>query len=173
MPTTDEKIQSLSNQQALSILDSLAGEFSTADLPDTKAEQVQVLQALFQQAGHDLDLAPIAIDDAVTDDAQAAEAARRLLSLLAQVPEVQPSLAEWLDNPPTQEAAAVPLILAAPVVLTGCIAFLNVVGHVRFVRHKDGTWDIDYNPAKKTPLDNTMKDTVRTLANLMMLFKPG
>jgi hypothetical protein len=172
MPTTDEKIQTLSNQQALSILDSLAGEFSASGLPETKAEQAQALQSLFLQAGHDLDLAPIAAEYAA-DEAQAAEAARRLLGLLAQVPEVQPSLAEWLDTPPTQEAAAVPLILAAPVVLTGCIALLNVVGHVRFVRHKDGTWEIEYNPAKKTPLDSTMKDTIRTLANVMTIFKPG
>lgn len=173
MLTPSEKIQSLSDQQALSILDSLAGEFSTAEMPETKGEQAQALERLMQAAGYNLDLTQVAADPAAADPAQTAQAARGLLALLAEVPEVRPSLDEWLENPPTQEAAAIPLILAAPVVLTGCIAFLNVVGHVRFARHRDGTWEIEYNPAKKTPLDKTMKETIQTLANLMSLLKPG
>lgn len=164
MPTLLEKINQLTDQQALSIVDSLAGEFATEDTPETKTDQAIALQSLMVTEGYQVDLTSIA-----TDLDNAANVARQLLALMSEVPEVKPSLEEWLDNPPTQEAAAIPLILAAPVVLTGCIALLNVVGHVHYVRHRDGTWEIKYDPSKKTPLDNTMKETIKTLAKLMSL----
>ncbi len=93
--------------------------------------------------------------------------------MMAQVSEVQTSLDEWLDHPPTQEAAdAIPLLLAAPVVYSGCIAFLYVVGHIHFKHHPDGAWEFAYDPAQQTPLDKTMPAIVQKLADLIRSMTP-
>ncbi len=169
MSTRQEKIAGLTDQQALSIVDSLAGEFADADTPERKEDQAQALQALFSQQGEPLDVSAIAQADTAT----AAQAARQLLLVMAEVPELQPSLDEWLAAPPTQEAAPIPLLLAAPVVLTGCIVVLQVVGHTTFKRHPDGKWEFKYDPAQQVPLDKTMKDIVQALVKVMGLPHSG
>jgi len=169
MSTRQEKIAQLTDQQTLSIVDSLAGEFADADTPERKEDQAQALQALLSQQGEPLDVSGIAEADAAT----AAQVARQLLQTMAEVPEIQPSLDEWLDSPPTQEAAAIPLLLAAPIVLTGCIVVLQVVGHVTFKRHTDGKWEFAYDPTKEVPLDKTMKDIVKALVTVMRLPNTG
>lgn len=169
MSTRQEKIARLTDQQALSIVDSLAGEFADADTPERKEDQAQALQALLLQQGETLAVSHIAEADTST----AAQVARQLMLIMAEVPELQPSLDEWLDTPPTQEAAAIPLLLAAPVVLTGCIVVLQVVGHVTFKRHADGKWEFGYDPTKEVPLDKTMKDIVKALVTVMRLPNAG
>src|SRR5215207_6727231 len=105
MATNAEKVAQLTDQQALSIVDSLAGEFATAETPEGKEAQAQALQALLTNAGQAVDLKQAAESDA----SSAAAAARQLLLMMEQVPEIKTSLDEWLDHPPTQEAAAIPL----------------------------------------------------------------
>jgi hypothetical protein len=170
MATREEKIAQLTDQQALSIVDSLAGEFSDAGTPETRAEQVAALQTLLEQEGEQVDVSQVA---EAADPAAAAAAARQILTLMAQSPELQPSLDEWLDNPPSQEAAAIPLILAAPVVLAGCIALLHVVGHTRFKRHPYGKWEVEYDSTQETPMDKHMKNIVKSLVGVMNFLKPG
>lgn len=170
MATREEKIAQLTDQQALSIVDSLAGELSDASTPETREEQVAALQTLLQQEGQQVDVAQVAEAE---DPAAAGAAARQILILMSQSPELQPSLDEWLDNPPTQEAAAIPLILAAPVVLAGCIALLHVVGHARFKRHRDGSWEVEYDSTKDTSMDKHMKGIVKSLVGVMNFLKPG
>ncbi|HYG11986.1 MAG TPA: hypothetical protein VD835_18710 [Pyrinomonadaceae bacterium] len=169
MKTLEEKIATLTDQQALSIVDSLAGELATDETPEGKEDQVQALQEILSREGQAVDVERAA----EADPAAAAASARQLLTMMAQVPEIKPSLEEWLEHPPTQEAAAVPLLLAAPVVLTGCISLLYVVGHVRFTRDSDGSTKVEYDPTQTTPLDNTMKEIVATLAGLMRSMIPG
>ncbi len=169
MSTRQEKIAQLTDQQALSIVDSLAGEFVDAGTPERKEDQAQALQALLSQQGEAPDVSRIAEADIAT----AAQVARQLLLIMAEIPELQPSLDEWLDTPPTQEAAAIPLLLAAPVVLTGCIVVLQVAGHVTFKRLPDGKWEFAYDPAKQAPLDKTMKDIVQALVKVMRLPDAG
>lgn len=165
----DPRIDALTDQQALSILDSLAGELASDDTPEGSSAQQEALGALFGQESENVEL-----DRAVdADPVAAAAAARSLLRMYLDVPEIRPSLDEWLDNPPTQEAAAIPLILAAPVVLAGCIALLNVAGHVKFKRYRDGTWSVSYDPSKRTPFDATLKETISTMAGLMKALIPG
>jgi hypothetical protein len=168
MATREEKVANLTDQQALSIVDSLAGEFADAETPEGKTEQASALDALFAKQGESVDVS----EAAEADPAEAAAAARQLLVMMARVPQMQPSLDEWLDHPPTQEAAAVPLVLAAPVVLAGCIALLYVVGHVRFKRDASG-WEVEYDPSKETPMDESMKDIVGTLAGVMSSMTTG
>jgi hypothetical protein len=168
MATREEKIARLTDPQALSVVASLAGEFLDAEAPEGRDAQTEALQALLTREGQAVDVSRAA--DA--DPAAAAAAARQLLSLMAQVPEMQPSLDEWLDRPPTQEAAALPLVLSAPIVLTGCITLLQVAGHLRFKRHPNGKWEWVYDPATETPLDKTMKGIVDTLAKLMRRMTP-
>jgi hypothetical protein len=167
MTTREEKIEVLTDQQALSIVDSLAGEFASDDTPEGKELQelqTEGLQALVVQAGQDLDVSQAARADVKT----AAIAARRLLSIMAQIPEMHSSLDEWLDHPPTQETAAIPLVLAAPVILTGCIVVLQVAGHVKIKRGRNGKWEIEIDPSTETALDKIMKDIITTLASLIV-----
>ena len=169
MTTLEEKIAALTDQQALSIVDSLAGELATDETPEGKEDQVQALQTILSREGQTVDVERVA----EADPAAAAASARQLLTLMGQVPEIKPSLEEWLEHPPTQEAAAIPLLLAAPVVLTGCISLLYVVGHISFKHDSDGNMKVEYDPTQTTPLDATMKEIVTTLAGLMRSMIPG
>lgn len=169
MTTLEEKIAALTDQQALSIVDSLAGELATDETPEGREDQIQALQEILSREGQAVDVEQAA----KADPAAAAASARQLLTLMAQMPEIQPSLEEWLDHPPTQEAAAFPLLLAAPVVLTGCISLLYVVGHIRFKRNSDGSTSLEYDPTQTTPLDKTMSEIVSTLAGLMRPMIPA
>jgi hypothetical protein len=169
MATREDRINGLTDQQVLSIIDSLAGEFATSDTPEGKDAQAQALVALMSSEGHPVDVAKAT----KADPAATAAAGRELLLMMARVPDMQPSLDEWLDHPPTHEAAAVPLILAAPVVLTGCIVLLQMAGHVRIKRDRDGRWAFDYDPSTPTPFDKTMKGTIGILAKLMGKLAPA
>lgn len=169
MTTLEEKIAALTDQQALSIVDSLAGELATDETPEGKEDQVQALQAILSREGQTVDVERVA----EADPAAAAASARQLLTIMGQVPEIKPSLEEWLEHPPTQEAAAFPLLLAAPVVLTGCISLLYIVGHISFKRDSEGNMKVEYDPTQTTPLDRTMKEIVTTLAGLMRSMIPG
>jgi hypothetical protein len=148
--TVDHALATLSDQQVLSILGSIAGEFADNDWPQGQNEESAALQSAFErlQIGGDVQR----ISTASAGDA--ANAARALLVAMAgSSPDVRTSVEAWINEPPTQEAAAIPLILAAPIVITGCIAFLHIVGHTRFVRSEDGRWRLDYDPTKESPMD--------------------
>jgi hypothetical protein len=159
----EERIAALSDQQALAIVDFIAGESAESDFPAGELEQRLALQAVFDAAQE-----PIEISGGIgAKPHEAAIAARELLQLMAKVPELQPSIDEWLEKPPGNEALAVPLVLAAPAVLAGCIAFLHVVGHLRFRRTTSGKWECEYDPFKKTAMDGTLRDAVKAMAGLM------
>jgi hypothetical protein len=158
-----ERISKLSDQEVLAIVDSIAGEWSEIDTPSGEKDQAQALSAALSAVGETLEFDRLGEADAVA----AGHAAREVLRMMALVPELVPSVDEWLENPPRQEAAAVPLILAAPAVFSGCIALLYVVGHASFKRSASGKWTVNYDPTTKTPMDNTLKDMVKTLAGLM------
>ena len=165
----EAEIARLTDQQALSIVNSLAGELAGDDTPEGRDEQAQALEEVLHNEGWEVDVAGAA--DA--DPAAAGAAARQLLSLAAEVPELRPSLEEWLEDPPTQEAAALPLVLAAPIVLSGCLLVLQVVGHTRFRRGADGRWEVDYDPTTRTPFDKTLREFVGTLAKVVGGLAPG
>lgn len=159
----DEKIAKLDDQQALSIVDSLAGEFARDDMPEGRNEQASALASLLESESQPLDTKAVLEAGA----GQAAQAARELLKMMAEAPEMRESVEYWLDHPPVQETAALPLLLAAPVVLTGCIALLTVVGNTRIHRFPDGRWEIKYDPTRKTPFNQNMVAIAKILAGLM------
>jgi hypothetical protein len=156
----DERIAKLDDQQALSIVDSLAGEFARDDMPEGRSEQASALTTLLRSQAQPVD--PLAVLQA--DGQRAAEAARELLKMMAEVPEMRASVVTWLDHPPVQETAAIPLVLAAPIVLTACIALLTVVGNISFRRSKDGKWEVTYDPSKASPMNKSMVAIARILA---------
>lgn len=160
--TLDERIAKLDDQQALSIVDSLAGEFARDDLPEGRGEQASALDTLFE-LGSQPTTAKAILE---ADTHAAAGAARKLLMLMGGVSEMRASLESWLDNPPVQETAPIPLLLAAPVVLTGCIAFLTVIGGTSIHRRPDGSWDISIDPSKKTPMNASIVAIAKILAGL-------
>jgi hypothetical protein len=168
MSDLESKIAGLTDRQALSILDSLAGEFATDETPEGQQEQSKALEALMQKGNEPVNLDRLS----ETDIAVAAASARQLLLMMSEVPEIQPRLRELLENPPKQEQLAVPLILAAPIVLTGCIVLLQIAGHIHFKRNPDGSWEVGYDPTAEGPLDQSMKDIVKTLADLMHSMLP-
>lgn len=154
----DERIAALSDQQALAIIDAIAGENAEQDTPAGEREQAQALHAAFVAIGEPID--PSRAGEA--DSTAAGRAARELLRMMAGFPELRTTVDEWLDNPPRQEAAAVPLILAAPAVFAGCIALLYAVGHSSFRRDASGKWQFEYESTAETPMDRTLKEAVKT-----------
>ena len=158
----EAQIARLSDQQAIAVVNALAGEFAEDETPEGREEQSAALAELLAREGVVVDVSGAAD----SDPAQAA-AARELLALMGEAPEIEPLLQDWLESPPTQEQAALPLILAAPIVLTGCIVLLQVAGHTRFKRSRDGRWEVEYDPSKRTPFYCTTRELVGTLAGLM------
>jgi hypothetical protein len=148
----DEKIAQLNDQQALSIVDSVAGEFARDDMPEGRNEQASALASLLEAESEPVDMGAVL----QADTHAAAQAARKLLKVMVEVPEMRESVENWLDHPPVQETAVIPLLLAAPVILTGCIALLTVVGNTSIHRGPDGKWKVDYDPSKKTPMNQNM-----------------
>jgi hypothetical protein len=169
MSTRADQIAALTDQQALTILNSLAAESADMDTPEGAEEQKQALATVLSNYGEQADFGAASGANQET----AGAAARKLLLILSESPDVQPSLDDWLENPPVQEQAAIPLVLAAPVVFSGCIAALYAVGHVRFERTPDGKWGLAYHPEVETPMDKNMKDLIATLARLMGALTPG
>jgi hypothetical protein len=163
MLTISKQIDALTDLQVLTIIDSLAGEFSASDTPESRNEQEQVLSELM--AAQDLD--PSLIQSVNQAGGQVGIAARELLQQLAEDEQILSALEKWLKEPPIQESAAIPLVLAAPVIFTGCILLLQVSGHVRLKRYPNGTWEIEYDPAKKAPMDRTIKDLATIIAGII------
>jgi hypothetical protein len=158
-----KRLDALRDDQVMAVLEAVTGELAGEDLPEGADEQADALAAALAGTGQELPVHEVADADA----RQAAQAARELLVLLADSPEAGPVVAEWVDEPPRQEAAALPLVLAAPLVLTGCVVLLQLVGHTTF-RHEPGKgWSIEYDPAKRTPFDRTMTKMVGVLARMM------
>jgi hypothetical protein len=159
----DERIAKLSDQQALSIVDSVAGEFAPEEMPEGRDEQAGALATLLRPASPELDTKAAL----KADTAAAAQAARELLKVMAEAPEMRASVEGWLENPPVQETAPIPLLLAAPVVLTGCIVVLTLVGGTKIHRRPDGKWDIEVDPTKETPMNKNMVKIVKLLSGVM------
>lgn len=166
--TVESETAQLTDQQALSILSSLNGELVTSDAPDDSAGQAQLLESMLGAEGTPVTLAGAAD----SDPAAAGAAARELLLLMAGIDEFRPSLEEWLRDPPSQEQAALPLLLLAPIVFTGCIVLLQVVGHTRFHRSPDGKWEWAYEPARKAPIDDVIKDMGKSLSRVTGAAQP-
>jgi len=161
--TIDEKIAKLDDQQALSIVDSLAGEFAPDDMPEGRNDQADALASVLESNAQ-----PVDTRAALQANSQAAaQAARELLQVMAEVPEMKESVENWLDHPPVQETAVIPLLLAAPVVLTGCIALLTVVGNTTINRSPSGKWAIRYDPSKKSPMNQNIVAIAKILAGRM------
>ncbi len=159
--TLEEKLATLTDQQVLSIVDSIAGEFAGDDAPQGRNEQAEVLASLFQSDSQPVDSNALL----QADQAATAQAARELLKAMAETPEMQQSVNYWLDHPPVQETAAFPLILlAVPAVLTGCVALLTVVGNTHFHRDANGKWSIDYDPTGNTPMNKNMVKILKVLS---------
>jgi hypothetical protein len=123
----EERIASLSDQQALAIVDLIAGEYADMETPAGEKEQRAALDAAFRAAGVKVDLS----QSTTADIAAAGRAARELLRVMAQAPDLHASLDGWLEEPPRQETLAVPLLIAVPAVFAGCIALLQVLGPER------------------------------------------
>ena len=143
----EERIAKLDDQQALSIVDSVAGEFAGDDMPEGRTEQANLLSSVLEVHSQKVDTQTVL----QADTAAAGKAARELLTVMAGVPEMRRSVEGWLDHPPVQETAVIPLLLALPVVLTGCIALLTVVGNTTIQRDEKGKWRLKYDPSQETP----------------------
>lgn len=168
MALINDKIARLSDRDALRIIDSLVGEFADEGMPETRQDQTLALAAVFRREGADLDLSQT--DRAATPVAGAA--ARQLLTVMAQVPELAPTLEDLVEHPPTQEALALPLVLTAPIVLSGCILVLQVAGHTQFVRNPDGTWGLRYDSGMETSLGKSLGDIITMLKDVVTIFRP-
>lgn len=158
-----DRLDALTDEQVLAILESVSGELAGDDLPEGADDQAEALASAMSETGHDM---PVR-EAAGAGMADSARAARELLVLLAESPEAAAVIEEWVENPPEQEAAALPLVLAAPLVLTGCVLLLQLVGHTSF-RHEPGKgWTVEYDPSRRTPFDGTMNKMVGVLAKLL------
>jgi hypothetical protein len=58
--------------------------------------------------------------------------------------------------------------IGGPAVFTGCIALLQIAGHVVFYFDSEKKhWSVSYDPARPTPFDEPLAKLVGSLARLM------
>jgi hypothetical protein len=139
MTSRTEKISALTPLQALAIMQYMTASLSEQRVDEQEfntGEQVEVLNAVFQEAGYPAILSATA----EVKENDAGQAAQQFLMLLAEADDA-PLLAElddWLAEPPEASIQAIPLVLAIPIVLTGCIVALQT--GVVIERDKAGKW---------------------------------
>src|SRR5262249_27612668 len=86
---------------------------------------------------------------------------------LGDQPDAYATVRAWVADPPRQEAAAFPLELGLPLVITGCLTLLNVAGHLH-IKYKSGVgWEIRYAPDRKAPLDGAVTRVLDILARFV------
>jgi hypothetical protein len=144
------EVNELDDQQSLIVLDCLSSEVAQPSMPQGPQEQAAALKALFGEFGINADVLGVT----GASNARSAPAAREVLDLFARSGRVDDLIAESLADPPTQEAAALPLLL-------------QLVGHVSFKRDTDGAWSFGYDPSQRTPFDATLKEMVGILAKIV------
>jgi hypothetical protein len=162
-----ESIDALTNNQALKILDEVGRRF-LQDVNET--EEQDALSAFFNQSGQPVQV----VDESAAGLPGRGEAAREILKLLVQIPNTKAIVLEKLDTAQEPGAlGAIPLILAAPVVFTGCLVVLQIAGHVKFSRTQEGKWSVEYDPSKPTPFDKPVAEMAKAFANIIKKLSPG
>jgi hypothetical protein len=132
-----DRIANLTPRQSLDVLQHLTawlGEQSTDQRNFKTDEQIDILNALFQQEGY----APLPLSpDVRPDEDLAGEAARQLLIALAESGDggLLAELDYWLANPPKAQTKALIELVVVPIVLTACVAALGTSFEIE---RKDG-----------------------------------
>jgi len=109
------------------ITEDLAAEHGLAAENDEEA--LQIVEALLAQAG-----TPTSAAWLLDDEAQALDAGRRLLDVLAQDPRTRPLTEPLLLEPPVDDQLAVVEVSAGMVVLVALVAFLQAKVSVKMER---------------------------------------
>jgi hypothetical protein len=156
--TRTEQILDLTPRQALAVM-----QYMTASLAERRVdehdfdteEQIEVLNAAFQVEGYPAIL-PAEVE---ASEEASGQAAQQFLLLLTEMgdDELLKELDEWLAEPPEASIAALPLVLLAPIVLTGCIIALQT--GVVIERTESGEWSfrIERQPLAGEALIETIK----------------
>jgi hypothetical protein len=164
----DAAIDALSDAEVLMILQQLGDNFAVAAEVPTDSEKQDAIQAALAARGQTVELPAVA----AADRSQAAAAARVLMKAMGRTPEMQMAVRSAVNNPPGAQQNAIPLIFAVPIVFTGCVAFLQVVGKTEF-KFTDGKVTVHYDPGKESKFDDTLREVVKTLGTLMGKLIPG
>ena len=154
-------IAALGNKEALSVLIALPQKLDPT-LPASEVEQKEALAALLKQ-----EQKANLPTNITLDEQQNGDAARSLLLIIAQTSmdaEQQKKFDVLLAFPPEPPLGFLPL--AAIPLIAGSIALLYVVGHLQFSRSGEGKWSFSYDPTKKTPMDESMKDIIKIMAKV-------
>jgi hypothetical protein len=164
MTARTELILALPPRQALSIMQYLSAELAERRIDMQAfdaAEQTEVLNAVLQQAGYEAFL-PTTVEASEED---AGEAARRFLLLLSEAGDggLLAELDEWLAEPPVAATAAIPLVVALPIVLTACIIALQM--HVTIERSGSGKFSVRID--KPSASDETLVGIATILKGLL------
>ncbi|NBD18492.1 MAG: hypothetical protein GVY04_20885 [Cyanobacteria bacterium] len=141
MTNRTEQILGLSPRQALAIMQYMTAYLAERRVDDQNFDpnqQIEVLNAAFKEA----DYPPLLTPTVEASEQEAGQAAQQFLILLAESGDdkLLAELDGWLTDPPEAAIAAIPLVLAVPIVLTGCIVALQT--RVVIERTESGTWSI-------------------------------
>jgi hypothetical protein len=158
--SNDQAVSRLTDQEILGVLDVVVGELADDATPEGTSDQVAALGAALG------DRSPGVGDVADASADRLGAAARRLVTLLRETPEAGPLVAREIADPPRPENASAELLVSAPLVLTGCLVILQLVGHSHFTRNSDGEWSYSFDPSKKGPLDDALTEIAKVLAEL-------
>src|SRR4051812_17216222 len=120
MPSSEELVHQLSDQEVVGLLDVVVSEFAAESTPEGEAEQIAALASVLPGG------APTLAELDRADDAALTAAARRLVVLLHEADETRAAVDREAADPPHPENAAAQHRIAMALVLTACIVVLQV-----------------------------------------------
>ncbi len=168
--TREELINKLDDNQAITIsknvTDSLQDKLDDRALPPEE-ERVKAI-SIFLEGNTSENLT---LDDKELENVskkQIGDSCREMLVFVSRKgdKEILDELDKKLESPPNDQTAAIPLILAAPLVITGCIVLLNLVSSIKYENGK-----LTYNPKEGKEVIGLNIDGVVKILDKINIFK--
>ena len=166
-----QKIGKLTDKQAISILRKLTDRLLDR-IPNNNLEnidQAQAITTLYSENGYQIDKSVVEKYLSQANESSVGQASRQLLELMAEQNDTD--LLDRLDKellePPEDEVAGIELLISLPLIITGCVALLNVVSGIKY---SDGK--LSYDPvAAKDVIKTNLSGVTSALKSLIPFHK--
>jgi hypothetical protein len=167
MSSRTQQILDLSPRQALAVM-----QYMTVYLADQRVDnqdlepdqQIEVINAALEKAGYP----PVLSSTIEASERGAGQAAQQFLMWLAKSTDAQllSELDGWLAEPPEAAIASIPLVLALPIVLTGCIVALQTSVSIKYTETKTWTIQIEKDSMEGETLTDIAGGLFNTIKSL-------
>ncbi|WP_174184211.1 hypothetical protein [Nocardia barduliensis] len=163
MPT---RVDDLTDRQAIRVLAAVVGELADPTIPQRTSDQLAALTTLAAEFGETVP------SSGSWDTETAAASARELLTLLSAQPQARPVIDDWLADPPTQEAAALPDQPTTALIVMACWVVVQIVSNTT-ITLRGKSWKVTYDPSRGPTLKPIVTEVIKILGRGQRQGSPG